>query len=292
MSDLKPLGVSETLSLDELVDHICRHSDLVQNAGKVFGLAQQLDCTVDDLRAVIQSDPVLAAHVVRRVNSAYYGLSQPVDDLRQATSVLGFYDLRNLTLVSIAARFLDQHVAATSINRSQLWQHSLGVAAAGHLLARVACKGNPADVFAAGVIHDIGYILLDLYHRRPFQRVLARSDGKRPLCEIEQDVLGFDHAELGARLAEVWHLPETVSESVRYHHTPEQYIGPHRESVYVLTVANYFCWRGGWSSIHGVPVSPPPDCAYAGLELDSLALSIFWDEFPGVLDRSLLLAEA
>ncbi len=292
MSTLREPDSKGALSLEELFEQICRHSDIVENAGKIFQVAHRLDCTVDDLRAAVQVDPVLAAHIVRRINSAYYNLSKPVHDLKQAMSVLGFYDLRNLTLVSVAARYLDQHLSATTINRSLLWQHSLGVAAASHLLARIACRGNPAEVFAAGVIHDIGYALLDLYHRRFFQRVMAKRDPREPLYETERRILGFDHAELAARLAEAWHLPTPVVEAIRYHHIPEQYLGPHRESVYVLNVANYFCSRGGWTSLSGVAVVPPPDCAYAGLGLDSLALSIFWDEFPGVLERSLLLAEA
>ncbi len=292
MPDVQTGESQRTLSVDELFEQICKHSDIVETAGKIFREAHQLDCTIDDLRAAVQVDPVLAAQIVRRVNSAYYGLSDPVHDLRQAVAVLGFYDLRNLTLVAVVSRFLDQQLAVSSFNRTLLWQHSLGVAAASHLLARIACRGNPAEVFAAGVIHDIGYVLLDLFHRRQFHQVMAKLDRNVSTCELERRILGFDHAELGARLAETWNLPAAVVEAVRYHHEPQNYFGPHRESVYVLNVANYFCSRGGWTSLGVQNIAPPPDCAYAGLQLDTLALSVFWDEFPGVLERSQLLASA
>ncbi len=279
-------------SADELFEQISRHSDLVGLGNSVLRVAAELDCGIDDLREAIQVDPVLAAQIVRRVNSPYYGLSDPVHDLRQAVSVLGFYDLRNLTLVALLARFLDQRNASGTLNRAVYWQHSIAVAAASHLLARIACRGNPAEVFAAGVLHDIGFVLFDLYQRRHFHAIIGKLEADRPTFELEREIIGFDHAELSARLAESWHLPPAVVEAVRYHHEPQSYYGPDRESIYVLCVANYFCSRGGWTSLGVQNVSPPPDGAYAGLHLDALALSVFWDEFPGVLERAQLLADA
>ena len=126
--------------------------------------------------------------------------------------------------------------------------------------------------------------------RRPFGTVLRRLQPESATPDLERELFGYDHAELGSRIATEWHLSESIAETIRYHHQPDAYFGSHREMVYVVNVANYFCSRLGWTSLGVHNTAPPPDRVYAGLELDEVALSVIWEELPQTLDRAQSLA--
>jgi len=286
-------GVPDDVALTctALADQIARHTDGTDTMRAVMRAAAAPDARLDDLRQAIQADPALAAQVVRRANSPYYRLSYQAADLRQAAALLGFHELRNVALLVFLSRILDSQQHHGTFQRRRLWHHSLAVAAAGHLLARTCSCGAPADAFAAGLLHDIGYAFLDVYRHRDFGRVLATLESGRPTVDTEREVFGFDHAELGAVLADRWSLPITVADAIRHHHAPELYAGPSRETVYAVGMANYLCSRMGWTALgpHNIPA--PADCVYAGLQIDALTLSVLMEELPETLERAQSLSE-
>ncbi len=279
-------------TLDQLLEHVQVDSQLPNVAVEVLRIASNSESNLAELRDAIHTDPVLVAQILRKVNSAYYGLSQPVTDLKTAASLLGFREVRNLALVVFVSRFFEHRSGFGTLNRNLLWNHVLAVSSASHLVSRVCCHAVPGEAFAAGLMHDIGYILLDLHLRRPFNRVVKSMDPETPISQLEQETYGFDHAELGSNIARSWNMSDGVVEAIRYHHDPENYSGPHREIVYVVNVANYFCSRMGWTALGVHNVAPPPDRVYAGIELDEVALAIIWDELEATLDRAQSLASS
>ena len=278
-------------SCDALVDQIASHTDGLEMLREIMKIASESGASLDDLRRVIQSDPALSAQIVRRANSRYYQLSYRAADLSQAAALLGFHELRNVALVVFLSRVLDSHRQHGTFHRIRLWHHSLGVAAVAHLVSRICCCGAPADAFAAGLIHDFGYAFLDVFRHRDFGRILVSLNAKAPTVSAERELFGFDHAELGAAVAERLNMSATVADAVRYHHCPADFVGPDRETVYAVAVANYLCSRMGWTSlgVHNVPA--PADTVYAGLQLDSLTLSVLLEELPQTMERAQWLDE-
>lgn len=279
-------------ALERLFVRIGDVTTLPAAAHKVLKLTEDDNADGEQLREAIQSDPVLVARILRRLNSSYYALSHRVSDLKAAISLLGLREIRNLALTVFVSRLFEGGVAHGSYRREQLWTHSVAVAVASRLVARVCGRGAGEEAYVGGLLHDIGLILLDQTLRKHFLKVIDAIDGETPTHIVESRILTFDHAVLGGFVARKWNFPEPVADAITFHHQPWCYTGPHKDLVQVVAVANYFCSRAGVTSlgIHNVP--PPPDEVYAGLGLDQISLAIIWDELDTALDKASALAAA
>jgi HD-like signal output (HDOD) protein len=277
-------------ALHKLFRRIGEVSSLPSAAVRFVQLAGQESTRIEDLRRVIQSDPALAVRVLRRVNSAYYGLRNRVADLRQAIGLLGIREVRNLVLTVYVSQLFQEPGDYRTYQREALWKHSVCVGAAARLVSIICGRGAPDEAYLAGLIHDVGLILLDQRLRKHFCRILDGLDESETTPEIERKILGFDHADLGQFVARQWYFPDQVTDAIGYHHRPEEYTGPHADIVNVVSIANYLCGRLGFTSL-GVPnVAAPPDEVYAGLDLDESGLRIIWDELEATLDKALAMA--
>ena len=172
--------------------------------------------STEEIGAIIEKDQVLAAKVLRLANSPFYGFPSRIGSVSHAVIVLGFNVVKGLTLCASALSIMKD------AGMDQLWRHSLGVAITANLLAARLEMKNPEELFVSGLLHDIGKVVL--YVKWPdvgnsIKDVLkTRTD--RSLFEIEQELTGLSHAEIGGYLANAWHLPVTLREPILYHHDP------------------------------------------------------------------------
>lgn len=287
-----PLTAERREALERLFLRIGDVIALPTAAQKLLELTDDENASVDELREVIQSDPALVARILRRLNSSYYALSQKVSDLKTAVSLLGFREIRNLAMTVFIGRFFDGGSTHGTFNREALWAHSVGVAVAARLVARVCGRGAPEEAYIAGLLHDLGLILLDQTLRRHLYKVVDALDPSVPTHIIENRILSFDHALLGGFVARKWNFPDAVADAITFHHQPWCYSGPHKDLVYVVAVANYLCSRAGVTSLGVHNVAPPADEVYARLGLDQVTLAIIWDELDTSLDKASSLATA
>ncbi len=243
------------------------------------------------LREVVQTDPVLVARILRRLNSSYYALSHRVADIRTAVSLLGVREVRNLALTVYMSRIFERKGDYKTYKRAELWNHSVAVATTCRLVSRVCGRGNTDEVYIAGLLHDIGLILLDQSLRRHFCKIIDELTPGMPAYLLEQRALTFDHAGLGGFVARKWNFPDQIADAIAYHHEPLLYKGEHKDLVHIVTVANFLCSRAGVSSlgVHNIP--PPPDEVYQGLGLDQVALAIIWDQMEVTLEKAEAMAK-
>jgi HD-like signal output (HDOD) protein len=280
------------LALERLFSRIGDVITLPAAAQRVLKLTEDENARPDELREAIQSDPVLVARILRRLNSSYYALSQKISDVKAAINLLGLREIRNLALTVFVSRFFDGGAGHGGYKRENLWAHSVGVAVAARLVARVCGRGAPDEAYIAGLLHDLGLILLDQTLRRHFYKVLDALDPSTPTHIVENRVLSFDHALLGGFVARKWNFPDPVADAITFHHQPWCYTGPHKELVHVVSVANYLCSRTGLTSLGVHNVAAPPDEVYAGLGLDQVTLAIIWEELDTALDKATALASS
>jgi putative nucleotidyltransferase with HDIG domain len=279
-------------TLERLFSRIGDVTTLPAAAQKVLRLTDDDNANPDDLREAIQSDPILVARILRRLNSSYYALSQKVSDLKTAINLLGLREIRNLALTVFLSRFFEGAAIYGTYKRENLWSHSVGVAVAARLVARVCGRGAGEEAYIAGLLHDIGLILLDQTLRRHFHKVVDSIDPSTPTHIVETRILSFDHALLGGFVARKWNFPDPVAEAITFHHQPWCYSGQHKDLVHVVAVANYLCSRTGLTSLGVHNVAPPPDEVYAGLGLDQVTLAIIWDELETALEKATALASS
>ncbi len=285
-----PMSPERRATLERLFLRIGEVSSLPATAHKIISLAGDDNVHAEDLREAIQNDPVLVARLLRRLNSSYYALSHKVVDLRTAVSLLGLREIRNLALTVFVSRLYEPGTLHNNYKRENLWTHSVAVGAAARLVSRVCGRAAAEEAYIAGLLHDIGLILLDQTLRKHFHKVVDSIDAATPTHIVENRILTFDHALLGGFVARRWNFPDQVADAITFHHQPWCYTGEHKDLVYVVSVANYLCSRAGLTSLGIHNVAPPPDEVSRGLGLDLVTLAIIGDELDATIDKASALA--
>lgn len=205
-------------SLAELIAGTSELSSLPTTTMQMMNLLD--DDTVEASRVldVIEKDPSLTANLLKLANSAFYGLRRKVGSAREALILLGNQTIVTLAFATSMGDVLRGPLAAYRLDRNALWHHALGTAlAATHLASLSGCQETRERAFTAGLVHDIGKLLLN----RPLK---AKLDQLPPDCdfscllEAETAILGFNHAEAGARLGEAWNFPPYLVDIIENHH--------------------------------------------------------------------------
>lgn len=167
------------------------------------------------LEHAIGNDPVLTARILRIANSPFYGLARKIAAVKDACMLTGAPALRNLIIASVAMRQFATH-QTTQADHAAVWRHSAQCAAFAAELA--SAVRQPRDVaFTAGLLHDIGKLALAALFAEECVQIRARGE----TLDAELAVLGTTHAEIGARVAELWRLPLAIRDAVAAHHHPE-----------------------------------------------------------------------
>ncbi len=231
--------------IQRLFTRISEVSSLPQVALQIMELAADPETGANELLEAVRSDPALAMRLMRTVNSSYYALVEKVSNLKQAITLLGVKEVRNLALTAYVAQMFRETTGYGPYDRRGLWDHMVGSGMIARLIARTCRKVPPEEAYLAGLLHDLGLILIDQYVHRPFCRVIDLLGEDTPICEIEEQVLGFDHAQLGEFVAARWDLPSHLTTAIAFHHAPERYDGPHRAMVCVVALADFLCHLKG-----------------------------------------------
>ncbi|WP_300158015.1 HDOD domain-containing protein [Solidesulfovibrio sp.] len=187
------------------------------------------DSTVEEAAAVIGKDPSLTAKLLKLVNSAFYARTMrvsgglppgAVDSLSRAVMLLGLNQLSTLAMgVSVLPLFKD--IPPECIDMRQFWRHSVAVGLVAKLLASRLGDPSPERFFVAGLLHDIGRLVLYKQQPAASAAALARAAATgRLLVDVEREMFGFDHGKLGGMLLRKWRFPESLEQAVWRHHDP------------------------------------------------------------------------
>jgi len=213
--------VTYALTYDDIVNGL---DDLPPLPAAVMELLRSVDA--DDigiavLAQKVSHDPALTAKTLRLANSSLYGLQVKLTTVQQAITYLGFQTTRSLIkAVAVTRCFADRGCAG--FNQEAFWRHSIASAICAKLLARHA-RFNQDYAFTAGLLHDIGRLVLVGGFPRHYEQVLLRRrEQDVVLLQAEREVLGIDHVEAGLALAEHWHFSDTMRLAIGGHHAPEQ----------------------------------------------------------------------
>lgn len=173
-----------------------------------------------DIARVIAEDSGLTARLLRVVNSAFFGFPQQVHEVSQAVRVVGTTQIRDLALATSVMSVFD-HIPRDSVDLDSFWRHSLACGVTARAIAQRRGEHNVERFFVAGVLHDVGHLILyaEAGAEEAEAIALARRSG-RPLHECEREVLGYDHTQVGRALLDRWSLPPALRDAVAYHHQP------------------------------------------------------------------------
>lgn len=186
-----------------------------------------------DIAKVVSEDPALTARLLGLVNSAFFGSPNKIETVSVAISVIGTEQLRDLALATCVIHMFDD-VPQQTLNMETFWLHSLAVATFARTLAVHRREGNVERFFLAGLLHDIGGLILLMQRSSNAKRNLKRSARTGELLHVvEKRAMGFDHADVGRALLKAWNLPLSLQDAVGSHHRPGAALGFPREAAVV-----------------------------------------------------------
>lgn len=209
-----------TLTPKELVTGSIRLVSLPEVCIRVNEMLDEPSVTAAELGHIISQDTSLTARLLKIVNSSYYGFQAKIETVSRAVTVVGLRELRGLVIAASAVETFS-NVPNEILNKVRFWRHSLYCGVIARLLAEQCHVLHSERLFVAGLLHDIGKLIIAQRLPQETRMILLEAEsGGRSEFEVEQDFLGFNHAEVGGELMQAWSMPETLFESVAYHHTP------------------------------------------------------------------------
>jgi putative nucleotidyltransferase with HDIG domain len=187
---------------------------------ELLGSIDREDVDISVLAKKLSYDQALTAKTLRLANSSMHGLQVKVTTIQQAMTFLGFQATRNL-IIAVAVTGCFPSGVCAGFDDKAFWRHSIATAACARVLAR-RVRLNQDYAFTAGLLHDIGrLVLVSKYPQRYQQAIAERAAKDCDLIEAERAVLGLDHVAAGVALAQHWNFSDTMRQAIAHHHEPE-----------------------------------------------------------------------
>jgi len=241
-----------TTSIEEIIEKTLDLPAVPLVAGRVLAVMNDPSPRLDELEEAISGDAAMTSRVLRIANSSYFGLGRTVETIGDALLVMGFRALGNVVL---GASVRDVY-ARFGLTEKILWEHSLGVSVAAGLLAERYAGVGRGEASVAGLIHDIGKVIMSNTLADRYALIMERTYEERaPSVEVERDVLGFSHTEVGALIARKWNLPVSLANVIEFDHTPDR--TPEENAEYrnlcsLIQTADAVCNRTGVGTQHEI----------------------------------------
>jgi len=203
-----------TVDIDELVTSSCTLPPMPVVATRVMRELMNPDASADSLSKIIETDQALVTRILKIANSAFYGCARKVSSIQLAIVVLGFNTMKNLVIATSTKSLYHQQSDA----EQTMWEHSLAVGVASHVLAMAFCPAHLEEAFTAGLLHDLGKLVLYVKEPARYTEILDKQR-QGIMCHVsEQAVYKFTHADVGAVLVNRWNLPESFEATTGLHH--------------------------------------------------------------------------
>jgi len=214
-------------------------------ATKLLALLKNPNTNATQIETVVRYDPGLTANILKLANSAYFGIPGRIGSIRQAVVRLGWKQVFQLVVASSVHAVMDKPVLGYDLLSGELWRHAVAVTVAAEDLARSSGNRDIQDIFTAALLHDVGKLVLGSFVDADYARLAEAMSRGVPFQQAERDVLGTDHAEMGAKVLDKWSFPDALVNTARWHHDPDA-AEPQDPLIDIVHVADVLCLTLGF----------------------------------------------
>jgi HD-like signal output (HDOD) protein len=248
---------------NEILDTVKTIRPLPTAATRLLSVIGEPNFALRDVARIVESDAVLAASLLRAVNSAAVGMRNPIASVMRAIDLTGTNLAVSLALQECAKSVFDQPLQGYGSERGDLWRHSLRAAIASREISKFAHGDVPGDIaYTAGLLLDIGKSVISEYlSDTPDEFVDWIETGEvRDFLSAEQRKLGTDHCEVGHAMASSWGLPEALTLAIKYHHRPHEAPDSYRHLIYVVHLGDTIAMMEGDAGFDQLKYAVDADC--------------------------------
>lgn len=256
-------------SADDIVAAVERLPALSVQAVKLLAMSQREDLDVDAVVDVVRYDPSITANLLRLANSVYARGRMPVTTAHDAVVRLGVRRVVSLVVAESFRGTLPPTLPGYDVEASTFLRHSAAVAV---LAQHLAHRGNVAEAFTAGLLHDLGKLVTSQFLAQHRPALDAEAGSERLFFSLENELLGTDHAHLAEAVGRRWALPAPVIAAARWHHRPLEAPEADRPIACVVHVANALAHALGFGADRGELKRKLEPAACAALRLDGVGL--------------------
>ena len=274
------VGIVETVNRSEI-------SSIKSTIIQLINIIDDPNSGAKDLMGIIEVDPPLTAKLLKRANSAYYGYSRHISEIREAIVCMGFDEVKELTLSQKVCDMFDSSDYVYGYSRNSLWQHSVAVALFCKFTYRREFRERGENIYVAGLLHDIGLIVLDQFLHHTFVNILKKAkDEQCNVVDIEAEKLGFTHTDIGAAIAENWGFPGEIVTAIRNHHNLTSGDDEFMKVTSTIYLANYICQNKsiGYSDAPNRSTSAFQKCLLR-LDVKEIAIKLIIDEVQNEISK-------
>jgi putative nucleotidyltransferase with HDIG domain len=205
----------------QIAEQLGRLPTLPASYYRVVQLANRETSSAVDFEEAMKPDPALTANVLRLANSALFGVPRSISSIRHAVAMLGTRRVVQAALGAAMGRVVPDELPGYGMDAGEYWRHSVAVAVYTSRLAQELKYKDQGEAFTAGLLHDIGKLMVGIFLAENLDGVLQKVRLENNIfVTAEELVLGVDHAKVGELVASKWQLPSAIAHVVRYHHEP------------------------------------------------------------------------
>jgi len=209
--------------IDEIIEEIDSLKPVSRIGEKIVEIASRPDGSLEELADIVKYDQNITANLLKICNSTYFGLAREIVSVKQAVAFLGLEKVTSLIMIGNSADNFKQAQAGYDLDEGELWRYSVSCALLSQELAERTMSDHVSLIFTSALVKDIGKVILSRHVRDSFLAInkLVQEMGLT-FIDAEKEIIGIDHAELGARVAEKWNFSPSMVNIIRYHHSPEK----------------------------------------------------------------------
>lgn len=215
---------------------------LPEVTGKILATVEDPKSSAAQLHKIVSNDPALIARILKVVNSAFYGLPGQIASVERAIVLLGLNAVKNIAVAAGLGQMFRGVKLCEGYSARDLWSHCVAVAVVARELAKRGKLPIAEEVFLCGMIHDLGILVSLQTWPEQLRAVCEKAKtSEQSFVEIETEIIGVDHQQLGRAIAERWQFPESCQMVAGHHHNPELATDATRTLVTVIHIADTLC---------------------------------------------------